>query len=73
MGKKFREFHVLEKIIHRKQNIYMVHTLLLTDLRNFNLTKYTIYTVYARVCSVCAAPKIVLVPLQSCTCINVNK
>ena len=45
VGKIFREFRVLEKIIHRKQKIYMVHTLFLTDLRNFNPAKYTTYTV----------------------------
>ena len=44
-GKKFREFCVLEKIIHRKK-IYMVHTLFLTDSRKFNPPKYTTYTVY---------------------------
>ena len=42
-GRKFREFHVIEKIIHRKQKIYMVHTLFLTELRNFNPAKYTTY------------------------------
>ena len=37
-----QKFHVLEKIIiHRKQKIYMVHILFLTDSRNFNPTKYT--------------------------------
>ena len=41
----FREFRVLEKIIHRKQKFYMVHTLFLTDSRKFNPTKYTTYTV----------------------------
>ena len=40
-GKKFHEFYVLEKIIHRKQKIYMVHTLFLTDSQNLNPTKYT--------------------------------
>ena len=50
MGKKFREFRVLEKIIHRKQKFYMVHTLFLTDLRNFNPAKYTTYTVSSDVC-----------------------
>ena len=45
MGKKFRKFRVLEKIIHRKQKIYMVHTLFLTDSQNFNPAKYTTYTV----------------------------
>ena len=46
MGKKFREFRILEKTIHRKQKIYMVHTLFLTNSRNFNPTKYTPYTIY---------------------------
>ena len=45
MGKKFRKFRVLEKIIHRKQKIYMVHTLFLTDSQNFNPIGYTPYTV----------------------------
>ena len=45
VGKEFCEFCVLEEIIHRKQKIYMVHTLFLTDSRNFNPTKYTAYTV----------------------------
>ena len=40
-GEKFCEFRILEKNIHRKQKIYMVHTLLLTDSQNFNPTKYT--------------------------------
>ena len=39
------EFRVLEKIIHRKQKFYMVHTLFLTDSRKFNPMKYTTYTV----------------------------
>ena len=45
-GKKFREFHVIEQIIHRKQKkIYMVHILLLTDSQNFNPVKNTPYMV----------------------------
>ena len=47
MGIKFHEFCVLEKIIHRKQKIYMVHTLFLTNSQYFNPTKYTPYTVVA--------------------------
>ena len=31
----------ISRFRHRKQNIYMVHTLFLTDLRNFNPRKYT--------------------------------
>ena len=46
VGIKFRDFRVLEKIIHRKQKIYMVHTLFLTDSQNFNPTKYMAYTVF---------------------------
>ena len=45
MGIKFRDFCVLEKIIHRKQKIYMVHTLFLTNSQNFNPAKYMAYTV----------------------------
>ena len=44
-GKKFCKFCILEKIIHRKQKIYMVHTLILTDSRNFNPAKIIPYTV----------------------------
>ena len=53
-GCNFREFRVLEKIIHRKQKNYMVHTLFLTDSRKFNPTKYTTYTVQGEegICSV---------------------
>ena len=47
-GCNFCEFRVLEKIIHRKQKFYMVHTLFLTDSRKFNPTKYTTYTVYIK-------------------------
>ena len=50
MGKKFRKFRILEKIIHRKQKIYMVHTLFLTDSCNFNPAKYTTYMVSGDVC-----------------------
>ena len=35
-----------EKIIHRKQKIYIVHTLILTDSQKFNPAKYTTYTVF---------------------------
>ena len=45
-GKKISH---LEKIIHRKKLIFMVHTLFLTNSQNFNPVKYTIYTVYATV------------------------
>ena len=48
-GEKFHEFRIfLEKIINRKQKIYMVHTLFLTDSRKFNPTKYTTYTIYKK-------------------------
>ena len=45
-GKKFRKFRILERIIHRKQKIYIVYTLFLTDSRNFNPVKYTPYMVF---------------------------
>ena len=61
MGEKFREFCVLEKIIHRKQKIYMVHTLFLTDSRKFNPTKYI--TCMVIVSSVTALIKNVIIDL----------
>ena len=45
-GENFREFHVLEKIIHRKHKIYMVNYLFLTDSWNFNPAKYTTYKIF---------------------------
>ena len=41
----FSQISRFKKILHRKQIIYMVHTLFLTDLRNFILEKYILYTV----------------------------
>ena len=43
-GYLISQISFLEKIIHRKQ-IYMVHTLFLTDSWNFNLMKYIPYMV----------------------------
>ena len=44
-GEKFSRILCFRKIIHRKQKIYMVHTLFLTDSQNFNHVKYTTYMV----------------------------
>ena len=42
-GEKISRFR---KNYTQKTKMYMVHTLFLTDSRNFNPTKYTTYTVY---------------------------
>ena len=45
-GEKFSRISCFRKNYTQKTKIYMVHTLFLTDSRNFNPTKYTTYTVY---------------------------
>ena len=53
VGNKLHEFCVSNKIIHRRQIIYIVYTLFLTDSRNFIPVKYTPYMVYLSVQCVC--------------------
>ena len=45
---KISRISCFRKIINRKQIIYMVHTLFLTDSQKFNPAKYTTYTVYKK-------------------------
>ena len=41
-GEKILQILRFRKIIHRKQKIYMVHIIFLTNSQNFNPAKYTV-------------------------------